>query len=723
MDNYDLTGTTRIINESMGITGLGDLHNQQIDDLQNYRRALNRRMRDLGLQAGDPRFEIIDQDLTTINDLIRKLRRKESELMTAQLGYEINSLQDQLRQRGYHIVDVFETRGAFHSLPLPADIPEEEFSGGALNFRTLYSKPSITETWAAARAQRAEAQRARRAAAAAATQGLPLNLQALEGTPIDIPEVIPKFELDTTNATTPEGTPTAVPILAPRGVPYNALRARNVVENESDFTPRGTNLVPHSQGNIPYSRTVGTINNEINHYTEVVASGERLVDQLREQLSRNPRNGQVFLELQKTLQKLDRHKRKLQEMIDMQEAGFGEDIIYTDKNYYYPLNYTPPGGFADDEDEELGAGLNWPFKGRTKISPEFSTPLIESAPGPSSSGEITVNPLIIPAPTIPALTIPAPTIPTVDPAIPAPAPASSPKELADRLHKAAIARNNWTEAEKERIETTKRRLALMTEAEELETAIRSARGNVPDSELQQMRERLREVKNLILQEASRIFSKPRKDALGAGIKVGGMDPNIIARHQAIEQSPIQQAKYRLLIAIRKFQNNKNDRNRIEFQNTAQTVFNYLGFKITPEILRQLENVNGIQMIDRIIWKAERVQGGPSLYAPTLQVPLPIAPVLATQLAPAPIPLAPVAPAPAPIPLPPVAPILAPAPAPAINLDDQEADALLGLLRLGSEADNEEDALLGLLQLQQSSGSGYSGGAYNNPGFNYLKQLQ
>ena len=125
------------------------------------------------------------------------------------------------------------------------------------------------------------------------------------------------------------------------------------------------------------------------------------------------------------------------------------------------------------------------------------------------------------------------------------------------------------------------------------------------------------------------------------------------------------------------------------------------------------------MIDRILWKAERVQGGPSLYAPVVPVPLPpIAPV-----APAPIPLAPVAPIlassiPAPAPAPAI-------PAPAINLDDQEADALLGLLRLGSEADNERDALLGLLQLQQSSGSGYSRvpKAYNNPGFNYLKQLQ
>jgi hypothetical protein len=343
---------------------------QQIDDLKNYRRIINSR-RKYGNAA---ERDIIHQDVLIISDLIRKLEQKKRGYSTYQLEHQIASLTDFLRSRGYHMVTVVETRGAFHLLPLPADIVDEPppnytmvanpgvaqvtnpryIRGGALNFRNPFRRRAPV---APVRRVDTPADRARRAAAAGARQGLPLNLPPPPPPPeieeVNIPELDTRFELITT--TTPRGTPEGAPVLAPRGVPYNAIRASSVVENESDFTPRGTNLLPQAQGFIPYSRTISSINDEVNHYTEVVASGERLIGQLRAELERNP-SRRVRDQYQETGVELTRARLKLAQLTNMQNAGRGNEMIYIDTSFNFPQGYTPPGGFPDD-DPLLGAGM------------------------------------------------------------------------------------------------------------------------------------------------------------------------------------------------------------------------------------------------------------------------------------------------------------------------------------------------------------------------------
>jgi cell fate (sporulation/competence/biofilm development) regulator YlbF (YheA/YmcA/DUF963 family) len=354
---------------------------QQIDDLKNYRRIINSRKK----YGNAAERDIINQDVLIISDLIRKLEQKKRG-SNYQLEHQIASLTDFLRSRGYHIVTVVETRGAFHLLPLPADIVDEPppvqvavanpgvaqvtnpryTRGGALNFRNLYQAPRIRRNSAA--------DRARRAASAARMQGTPYL-----GTPIDLPESnIPNFELLTTDTTTtPRGTPSGIPIHVPTGVPYNAIRASSVVENNSDFTPRGT-PTRQPRSITPYSRTITTLQNELNIARRDLAEFEQMRDQFMslrqrsiEAIQQMQNNGQGHLRdvIESYTETINRMNQRLPaverdiillthsvELLTRQlAAGNGNDIIYTNTSLEFPPDYTPPGGFVDDP--LLGAGM------------------------------------------------------------------------------------------------------------------------------------------------------------------------------------------------------------------------------------------------------------------------------------------------------------------------------------------------------------------------------
>ena len=236
----------------------------------------------------------------------------------------------------------------------------QEIHGGALNFRKLYQAPRIRRNSAA--------DRARRAASAARMQGTPYL-----GTPIDLPEVIPNFELITdTTTTTPRGTPSGIPIHVPRGIPYNALRASSVVEAEPDDT------LPRARSFTPYSRTISTLQNELNVARRDLAEFEQMRDQFMslrqrsiEAIQQMQNNGQGHLRdiIESYTETINRMNQRLPavegniilathnvELLTRQlAAGNGNDIIYTNTSFEFPPDYTPPGGFVDDP--LLGAGM------------------------------------------------------------------------------------------------------------------------------------------------------------------------------------------------------------------------------------------------------------------------------------------------------------------------------------------------------------------------------
>jgi hypothetical protein len=229
----------------------------------------------------------------------------------------------------------------------------QEVRGGALNFRTLYTSPSITKTWAAERAKRdaertrIELERARRERAdrAAAIQGLPLTLEAIEGTPLpETGPVIPRFEI---SATTPRGTPSAIPIVPmSTGVPYNAIRASSVVQSSEDFTPRGT-VIPFADHLVTYSKTFSTVNHEINLHREQLNTLERRRDYLRGEVLSNPEDSRSREEFRQVGINIDNIRRKLQQLMDWQNAGFGDELIQMSRSLEFPQDYTPPSGSFD----------------------------------------------------------------------------------------------------------------------------------------------------------------------------------------------------------------------------------------------------------------------------------------------------------------------------------------------------------------------------------------
>ena len=231
----------------------------------------------------------------------------------------------------------------------------QEVRGGAINFRQHYPPPQITRTWAAERARidaerakrelertRIELERARRERAdrAAAIQGLPLTLEAIEGTPL--PETtIPRFEISTT---TPKGTPSAIPIVPmSTGVPYNAIRASSVVQSSEDFTPRGT-VIPFADHLVPYSKTFSTVNHEINLHREQLNTLEQRRDYLRGEVLSNPEDSRSREEFRQVGINIDNIRRKLQQLMDWQNAGFGDELIQMSRSFEFPQDYTPPSG-------------------------------------------------------------------------------------------------------------------------------------------------------------------------------------------------------------------------------------------------------------------------------------------------------------------------------------------------------------------------------------------